>query len=184
MDTILGEARAKAESIRQDADAKAKQALEAEQSAMRNFLAENAAKDEADGQDLVTKATTAAVMEGKKALLATKREVLDTVYSRLADRLYGLGHDDYLALVNTLLERYATEGDTVLMAKGCAIDYGEVQSLAVSRRLALRVEYGEGIKGGIKLVGSAMDKDLTFEALCHSLQSSTEMDLAIRLFAN
>ena len=184
LDTILAEAQDRAQAIRQEAQDKTQEALRCARDEMGAYLAQNARKDDADGEDLVVKATTAATMEGKKALLAAKRGVLADLYRRLLDALYALPHDAYLALVDTLLQRYAQEGDTVLMAKNCAINYGEVQSLAVVRRLSLTVQYGADVTGGIKLVGASLDKDLTFEALCHSVQADTEMDLAMQLFAN
>ena len=180
----MGEAQDRAQAIRQEAHDKAQAALAQARAEMDAYLAQNARKDDADGEDMVVKATTAATMEGKKALLAAKREVLSAVYGRLADALYALPHDAYLGLVDKLLQRYAQEGDTVLMARNAVIDYGDVQSLSVARRLALRVQYSDEVRGGVKLVNDSLNKDLTFEALCHSVQADTEMDVAMRLFAN
>lgn len=184
LDTILQEATASAESITREAAEKSEQLLAKENAEMRSYLQRQAAKDEVDGTDLVTKAATAAAMEGKKALLKTKREILDKVYGRLLERLYALGPKDYLALVEALLERYASEQDKVLLAKDCAITFGDVQALPVARKRALKVEYDEAMQGGVKLVSDSLVKDLTFEALCQSVQAATEMELAIQLFEN
>ena len=182
LNTILAEAQAKADATVAEAQAKKDSVLAQAQADQAAYLAQSAQKDEADALDLVTKAATAATMEGKKAYLATKRRILATVYDRLLQQLYALPRDKYLALVDGLLQRYAQEGDTVLVAKDCAITYGDVQSLPIARKRVLKVEYSDTLKGGVVLVSDAMDKDLSFEALCQSVQQDTEMQLAASLF--
>jgi vacuolar-type H+-ATPase subunit E/Vma4 len=146
------------------------------------YMDECAARDKRDAADIVERRKVAAGMEGKKALLAQKRALMDAVKARLVERLYALSHEECLKLVDTLLKVYAATGDQVIIPTGAAVTFGDVQSLDVCRRLTLKVDYGQDVKSGLLLKGKAVDRDLSFEALADSVFADNEMALAERLF--
>ena len=182
LNAILDEAKAKAAAIREEAERNARQKEQQAASDVQAYLDECASRDAMDAADLISRRKVAAGMEGKKALLAEKRALLGEVRSRLVERLYALPHEDYLHVVDVLLTAYAAEGDCVYIAKGCAVTYGDVQSLDVCRKLHLKVDYGATVRSGVLLSGLAVDKDLSFEALADGVFAEQEMELAKRLF--
>ena len=182
MDAILADADAKVQRIREDTAETIRQRTQKAHSEVQAYMDGCARQDAADAADIIARRKVAAGMDGKKALLATKRELLDTVRSRLVERLVSLPHDDYLHLIDILLVAYAEEGDTVLLAKDCAVTYGDVQSLEVCRTRALKVEYDADVRSGILLSGRTVDRDLGFEAVAADVFAANEMELATRLF--
>lgn len=182
LDAILAEAQTKVSEIESAAQETARKQTQAAEREIQVFMDDCASRDATDAADIISRRKVAAGMEGKKALLAEKRALLDEVHDRLLSRLYALSHDQYLKLVELLLDAYASEGDMVYIAKDCAVTYGDVQSLDVCRKRALKVEYGPDVKSGVLLKGTAVDKDLSFEALAADVFAAHEMELATRLF--
>ena len=182
LNAILEEATAKAAAIKEEANSTAKAKEQRAAAEVQSYLDDCASRDATDSADLISRRKVAAGMEGKKALLAEKRALLAEVKSRLVERLYAMGHDDYLRIVDVLLNAYATEGDSVFIAKNNTITFGEVQSLNVCSRLSLKVSYDPEMRSGVVLRGKAVDKDLSFEALADSVFAEHEMELATRLF--
>jgi len=182
LNAILEEATAKAAAIKEEADNTARANVQRAASEVQTYLDDCASRDATDAADIISRRKVSAGMEGKKALLAEKRALLSEVKSRLVERLYALSHEDYLRVVEVLLDAYAAEGDKVYIAKNCAVTYGDVQSLDVCRRLSLKVDYAPSVRSGVLLSGQAVDKDLSFEALADSVFAEHEMELATRLF--
>ena len=100
----------------------------------------------------------AARLDAQKIALSGKRRVIDVVYGRAEDRLSKLEEGASLALVSSLLERYAEKGDEVVLAEGYPFLAG-VKKLPVVREKALTVsEEGAKISGGIILRNQSCDR--------------------------
>lgn len=182
LDAIEAEAAQKVAEIRSGAESAVKENTARAERELQAYLDDCASRDAADAADFIARRKVAAGMDGKKAVLAAKRALLDAVKARFVERLYGLAKEDYLRLITLLLEQYAAEGDKVFIARDCAVTFGDVQALDVCRKKALKVDYDPAVRSGLMLSGQKVDKDLSFEALADGVFADHEMELAVRLF--
>lgn len=120
---MLEEAASRAESIRKNAeDAAAREREKAQKECEKKRLA------------LLEGRRAAARLDAQKIALSGKRRVIDVVYGRAEDRLSKLEEGASLALVSSLLERYAEKGDEVVLAEDYPFLAGVKSSPSCAKR--------------------------------------------------
>lgn len=176
-----------------EAEAKAVEQLAAAERRAEQIKADavSACEAEREAALLAVKAKGEAIASGReitarldcnKALLSAKREVLDSVFGRAQEKLCELGEGDYVALIGTLLEKYAEEGDSVILSARCGYS-ASIAALPVFSARSLKMQSpSHGFSGGCVLVGSGCDKNLTFEAIVQSVKEEKQAEIAARLF--
>ena len=170
------------EAIRQGALAYADQKKEETQAALEAYRAELERKAVQSKEELCAKRRIDAQLEARKILLDAKREILASVYRKVLDKLDGLDYKSTLALIESLLDKYAQKGDTVRLAADGRAELYEVSLLPVVKKKGLKVVADKSVSSGFVLDGNGFDRDLSYEALVKELQEETEMALSKRLF--
>ncbi len=178
-----------------DASAEAEETMSAAKAQYEDIISKAAAKAEKDmeNEKAVTEAKIKSLTDGfeasarldaQKILLAEKRAVIDEIYDRALERLNSSSKEDALKLSETLLEKYAEEGDEIVFADGFKY-VKEVSSLDVVKAKGLKVAFAKGSsKSGFILSGTSSDKDLSYEALLAADREQHEAEIASRLFHN
>lgn len=179
---IVSDAQSEAETLQQEAVAKAERIVS---------RAEEAARLEEERTQADARKRADAVLEGKRAaarldcakiILGEKRRVIDAVYEAALTQLLALGKEETLALFERLLERYAEEGDEVHVAENCKyID--EIKTLpAVAEKHLTVSSLPVGIDGGLFLCGKNADKDLSYASLLAEDRQAHQAEIAMDLF--
>ena len=168
---IINEAKLKAARIRQKSvdDNQRKQAeVEAEVREKINFLTE--------------KKQAAARLECAKIALSAKRKVIDEIYAMVLARLVALDKEQTLALTARLLQCYAEQGDVVCLAKNFKYE-DELKLLPVVAEKGLTFSDARAeLDGGMLLIGTTSDKDLSYGAVLQSDREQFEAALAAEIF--
>lgn len=186
---ILSEAKAKAETIVNDAKAGAEQKNAAFEQEIKDVEAETEtlAKEAAD--DKLQRMLAMARMANAKQLLAAKGEMLDEVFEKAKAAVNLLPDDQYLALMTDLMKQSVETGDEeVLIGK----DEQRINDSFISR---LNKELGAGFKGNLRLSSRRADIaggfilsrgkvriNASTDVLIESLRESMETELANALF--
>lgn len=168
---MLSNAEENADKIIKEANCKAEELLNAEK-----------VKAEEEAKSIVKNKITLANLDGKKKVLGAKQKAVSEVYSLLVKKLLALPKTDYLKLLDSLISKYAEKGDRVVISENAPFGVKEVEVLASVKELALQVEEDGKFEGGIVLKSGVMDKNLTFSALAEEVRSSTESEIAEKLF--
>ena len=125
---------------------------------------------------------TLSAIESKKTYLAAKQAIAESVFSRAIEMLCALSEEKYLALISSLVEKYAEDGDEIVLSSSCTLTEKSVSALKAVSSRNLKVSKSGQFAGGIVLSGKKFDKDLTFEALVAALKEQTEEEVAKKLF--
>ena len=121
-------------------------------------------------------------LESSKILLREKRKAVEVIYELALQRLLALEKEDCLALYTALLEKYAEEGDEVVLSDKF-LYVAELSTLPVVSKRNLKIsETKLNINGGMKLLGKLADKDLSFTALLTADKDNNQAELARKLF--
>ena len=182
VDKILSDANEEETSIVCSAQERAAKML-ADSSIRAEKMREEVEKDTLEKvESIFEKRAADARLECAKILLEEKRTVVDAVYALALQKLVALGEEDTLCMCKNLLEEYAETGDTVYFAQNFKYA-AEVERLPVCAQKGLRFAKERlSIDGGMKLVGSIADKDLSFGALLASDKDKYQATLAKALF--
>ena len=181
IDRIVADAEAEAANMIADAE-KVADAVRAESEAEAEKLVSATqveiaarAKAIADGK------ASAARLDGAKILLAEKRRVLDSVYTRAYEKLLALPEKECLALYATLLQKYAEEGDEVVLS--ARFRYAtELSKLPVVAEKKLKLTANGAFDGGFVLHGKYADTDLTFLAILERDKEKSQAEISKRIF--
>ena len=182
IDRILADAAAEANSIVEEANAKAAQMIAAAEAFARQETSETERECREYAKDLLEKKAAAARLESAKIALQEKRRVLDYVYAVALSRLKEQAAKDPLAVYTVLLEKYAEQGDVVYFPEGFAHVEG-VSALPVFANKGLQIGVERvNIDGGMLLVGEKADKDVSFTALIERDKEAHLAELAAEIF--
>lgn len=182
IEKIISDAEAKATDILAEAEAKSicdafevSKALDKEREEQLDALKKR-------GEETLRRREITAKLDSNKLLLSAKRKALDAVFERALEKLCSLPTGEYVKLVGELIEKYADEGDGVILSSHCQCK-GQIEALPVVAKKGLKVseEYGD-FAGGVILVGKGCDKNVTFEALVQSAKDGLQAEIATRLF--
>lgn len=184
IDKIIGSAELTAEDSMKQADLRAEE-IKAEAEAYAEKLRSAAEKEKAGiSASALSRRTSVAVLEIKKIMLKAKREVLDKAYAQAVERLCNLERDEYASLIAALIEKFAEDGDEVLLN---AKDENRVPSEFIAEcgrksGITLKAVYGGEPEGGVILRNSGCDKNLSVAALVEEAARDRELCLAELLF--
>ena len=151
----------------------------AEAAALSDEIAKKAAKE---AEDIKKAKETLSAIENKKTYLTAKQNAVEMVYLRALEKLSAMKKDEYLALIGGLVEKYAEEGDLVILSESAPLTVNDVLALAPVKKLSLKVEKTGKFDGGIYLSGKVFDKDLSFKALCEEEKEKSEVEISKKLF--
>jgi len=188
-DKILADAREQVQQIEEQA--MQKQEMERQQ------LEEQLARYEKQTKDLAKKAAqnrkqnllSAVRMETAKQKLSEKRKILDEVFTEAKRQLQGLGDEQYLNLIMTLMEKGVETGDeqVIVDRNETRIDHQFIKNM--NRRL------GPGFKGNLRLAKDKQDlqagfilkrgkvkTNASFDVLIEQARQNLEIELAKQLF--
>jgi V/A-type H+-transporting ATPase subunit E len=189
VDKILSEAKAKAETIVNDAKARAgQQAAELEQE-IKDFDAQTDVLAKAAAEDKLQRMLANARMANAKHLLAAKVALLDDVFEKAKHAVDQLPDERYLSLMTTLLKQAVETGDEeVIVGKN-------EQRIHESFIGKLNSELGSGFKGNLRLSAQRADISGGFilsrgkvrmnagtDVLIGSVRDTMETELAQMLF--
>lgn len=190
VEKIHNEAKAEAEKIANAAEEKhsdEREKLEKELSEYREqtkVLAAGAAKDRK------LRLLAGARMEVGKENLATKRQLLDEVFSAAAQQLKSLDDNQYREMMTKLMLKAVQTGDEeIIVGKNeTRIDQGFIKQ--INRKLGagfkgnLRLsEQREDIDGGFILKRGKIKTNVSFEVLLAQAREELEIELAKELFS-
>lgn len=194
IDKILNTARKEAEAIEAEGAKRAKASEEVIlKKGMQNADAVTAlAKADAE-QDIKT-ARLMCELDGRKAVLKTKREIISTVYSKAFDRLLALPVEDKKKLLYSIITKNAPESDiTLTIPEGDADIYSAefIKSLEdeISKRFSAPscVSVSDTFapfKGGVIMTGKKCDVNASFEQLTADAAELYENDVSVMIFKN
>ena len=191
IDKILADANAQAETIKQDAQAKAK--------TEQNKLDEQIDKYETQTQTLVEKASqekkahilAAARMEIAKEYLAEKRKILDEVFEQAQQKLQNLPDDEYKGICTRLMKGAVESGDEEVIV--------DVNEKCIDHEFIKQInrELGPGYKGNLRLfdqkqnIGAGfilkrgrIKNNVSMAVLLEQSRKQLEIELANELFIN
>lgn len=182
VEKILFDANADAETIVAEAEAKAAKILADASSRSEKLRRDTEAEIAKRRESILEKRAADARLESAKIVLREKRKVVDTVYSLALSRMVALEKEDALKLADTLLQKYAEEGDTLYFAEN--FRYGEeVSALPVIEQRGVKVSLQRlPLDGGMRLEGRIADKDLSFGAILATDRETYQAKLAVDLF--
>ena len=109
-------------------------------------------------------------------------ELLNEVYKRLEEKLGAMKGDELTRFIEKLIEKYATDGDEIVVAANSAVGADKIAELQVCKKLGLKV-VGEGaFSGGFIIKGKTFDRDFSFAAIVGAVRESTESEVSAKLF--
>ncbi len=179
---ILEAAAEECERIKAQAELYVKETRERADREETEFLATREALTEKEGRQFVQRKETLATLDANKYILGVKQEIVDGIYRRAIGRMNGMSESQYLAFLESLISRYAEDGDKVVFAQNCPVEKEKLSSLPSVKARGLDLSFDGKFSGGIVLSGEKCDKELTFEALCESVREETEAQLSKTLF--
>lgn len=178
---IISDAEERAEEIIASATRKAQAEAQALEASLEQERAERLSEIEARTKENLRRTEISARLEANRLLLSAKREALDGVFEETLKKLCSLGAEEYTAFIGALVEKYAEEGDELVLSSKCSFAE-KIKQLAVVSRLGLKVSLSDAFEGGAVLVGKKCDKNLTFEALIQSAKDVKQAEVAERIF--
>lgn len=156
-------------------------------------------KARAKADELLKTKTTEIEQNAKQRSLLHKKDLLRTTFQKALERLNSLSDEELKTLVKHLILAEKIKGDEVICVN--TNDYQRYRKLFASDTSSSEVllsklnrELGDSyqlklasepvrIAGGMIIVGSAFDIDLSFETILNSMQEKHETEVAKILFA-
>lgn len=166
IDKILSDARAQAQKTIEVAEYDSAMAKKATADWEENYFQRHRKALSRECEEVVERKLTLAKLDKRKLILKTKQQIVDKVFESALNILQTLKKADYLKLVLKLIEKNADNGDTIVLSLDGVINGDDLlkSSIVADKKLTVAKKKGN-FTGGVMLVGSACDKDLTFSAL-------------------
>ena len=128
----------------------------------------------------LARAVTLANMDVKKLTLQVKQSCLLNVFSQAEKSILSLDGEKYLQFIFSLLDQYAKEGETVVVASADKDRVSEEGILSYAKQKGITLSYrADGaFSGGIILESEKYDKNLTVSMLLKEDRESHETEIA------
>lgn len=173
---ILEQARTQAQAILEEYRAQARREAEAILERGRTAAAQQ-------GQRL----DSAAQLEGRKALLAAKQELIQAAFDRALEKLRGLPREEYISLLADLAAKASSTGrEKLIFSQTDRAAVGKAVVMAANQRLgdgALTLsEECRNMEGGFVLSGGAVEVNCSFEALLRQARAPLTAPVTAVLF--
>ncbi len=190
-DKILADAKAAADEIKQQAEARTGREKAGLEKQLDAYKAETEEMAQQAGEDKRSHMLAAARMDIARELLAEKRSILDEVFSKARAKLKALPEDEYKKLIEKLmLDTVETGEEQVVAEQGDnRIDAQLVDK--VNKALAEKGKKGElklskekvGLDGGFILRRGKIKTNVSLDVLVSQARDELEIKLARELFA-
>ena len=199
---MSGTERIKAKII-EDAEARSGQILEQARAEAREIMnnalkeaeqkrAEILKKAEAEGMEVYRRMLSEATLEGRKATLSARQDVVESAFSRAMDKLCSLPDKDYQELLEDMVVDAAKNEDgEILLSEKDKKRVGKDFIKNINKRLSSAGKSGkitlsqDSIKaaGGFVLRYKEMEINSTFEVIIEIMRSRLENDVVKILFS-
>ena len=179
---IIEDAQNKAQAILQKAQDDADLLIAQAQSNAKNMIAQAEEQAKKEGELLIERRKTLARLDAKKVILDCKQALILRAFAFAQEKLNTLSKEDYLKFIEKQVENHAEKGDLLLLCASAPVLEEEVCNLPAVKKLSLDVKRGESFGGGIKLLGSKCDKDLSFGAIVSEYAKSNAQEISARIF--
>jgi len=189
---ILEDAESRASQILEQAKAEAREIVESALKEAERKRADILGKAESDGMELYRRLLSEANLEGRKEILKTKQELIESAFSLALDKLCKLPDKDYQKLLENMAAEAATdeEGEILLSEK----DRNRIEKdfiKNINKRISSSGKNGklvlsrDSIKtaGGFVIRYDDMEINNTFEVLFEMLKPRLENDVVRILFS-
>ena len=185
INSIIATAESKAQAIVADAIAEKDSLLEMTRNRLEQRERETLAHAEEEARKTVERKVTLAELDRRKLLLKAKQALIDKVYDAAIAKTLNMTDNVYRDFIGGLVARYADDGDEVMVSerdvRRLPYDWATKLGESIGKDLSLSGKHHDA-RGGVVLVGYKCDKNLTFETIVKQLRSSTEGEIAARLF--
>ena len=187
IERILGDARKDAEATLSEAEREAKAVMERTERQADALKADYERRRIELASSILDRSRTNAQLEGRKAALERRRELIDRAFAAAFDKLCALTGQRRESLLRGLLIRESEGGEKVR----CAVcDRNVVNGLLqnvnadLSQRGLMPLTLGEDapVTGGFILTADKYEKNCSFEALLEDAKASCEGEVAGILF--
>ena len=128
----------------------------------------------------LSRAAARARMDTGKLLLAAKQAEISEAFAAAERAVLALDKRQYSRFIFSLLDRWAEEGDTVVLARGdgAKIAPQDIAAYAASRGVRLSCRADGDFSGGVMLENTKYDKDLTLPMLLREYREAHEGEIA------
>ncbi len=135
-------------------------------------------------EEIVSRRKTVAEIDTKKILLSAKQEILDDVFSTAKNALHNLPDTEYLKLIESMITKNATDGDTVAVFSADQKVVTKKFVADLSRKLGLNLGYEviDGDDGGVILKNKNCDKNMSLSLEISEIKDEIESEIGKRLF--
>lgn len=174
---IISDAEERAENARKDARARAESLVADAQRRMQEQAENDRRLTEKEAAERIARRETIAQLDCRKLLLTARREAVETVFARALQTLCAMDEKSYLHFMETLLERYAEEGDEVQLSEHAPVKEEELAACNVFAAKKLRFTQRGAFEGGMRLLSALCEKDLSFRALLEADRFESEREI-------
>ena len=180
-DRILQDARADAEKTMLSAEDDIRKINEELERKTSVFLAENESSRKAAVKSVIDGCLTRASLDGRKALLAQKRKVIDRTFDLAYKGLKELPESSKEFVYSSVIRKEAVAGDTIIPAAGERSILKNVITELSEMNLKLSDD-SSFIDGGFLIQGNGYEKDCSLSSILSDLRVSEETNVAKMLF--
>jgi V/A-type H+/Na+-transporting ATPase subunit E len=173
VDTILSQAKAEADRIRAEAQARIDADQAAHEAEMNRYREQTQQLAQAAAEDRKSRTLAAARMSIRKETLAAKVQWLDEVFALAKRRILSLPDEQYQELMTTLMVRAIRTGDERVRVGRAETRIHEKLIKQVNRQL------GPGFKGTVQLDSQRADIEGGFLLLRGKIQVNAGIDVLI-----
>lgn len=184
IDKILSDANLKGDAIIGEANEKANEIISLAANQCKDYLYKSKTEIDRLTLEIDERSRSVAELDARKLLLATKAQVLDSVYAKTLEKLRNLDKEQYSALIFSMLEN-AKDGDVVtvserekdIVTKESLADFAKKKGIS----LTLADKFGD-FDGGVIISENGVDNNFTLEVEVALLREQTETKIAKEIF--
>ena len=177
---ILSDADTKCQSIMDEAKREAQSILDSADSAIFRDRAELDKRIDSATAERIRNRLATAELDGKKYRLNAKQKLIDKCYQLAYEQLLAQSDKERLALIGSLIDKYAEKGEIVYVAERDGKLVSQKYLDGFERGLTLGKRYIVA-DGGIVLEGQGYEKDLTLSRVISYARERTESRVAAEL---
>ena len=177
---ILSDADTKCQKILEQAKEQERVILQAAEASVAQDKKELDARIATITAERIRNSVATAELEGKKYRLNAKQQLISKCYDVAYEELLKQSDKERLALIGTLLDKYAEKGETVYVAEKDGKLVTQKYLDGFERGLKLGKKY-IAADGGVVLEGAGYEKDLTLSRVIRYAREQTEGRVAAAL---
>lgn len=176
---ILADARAEKDRILAAAKEKADEIARADEAFCKEAEQNVQKRAEENERLTVARYVSVANMDVKKVLLQAKQDKISKTFERAEEKILSMDKEAYAAFILSLLDKYAEEGDEVVLSARDKerITPAEIAAYATKKGIALTCRADGAFSGGIVLEGKVYDKNLTLSMLLKEYKEAHETEI-------